>query len=319
MSKALKRVSMAYLEIYDSSSLNQKKSLAIGLSHGDFNVGDEIYIVSKSDILKGKLYLIKINDVVNNSCSYGEYVCFIVNMKESWVLNFSKYKKHINEFNEVYYQAYVTNKLSEIELLKGKILEPEDIIQNVRDEIKNTFNLYENILTRKYNQLSYVDEYDELNITRFEKEAKRFISSKLGYTNDKLMFASLYLIELVNSVDLNAVNDDFKKIKSPYEYEDFCANLLNKNGWKIIPTAKSGDQGADVLAEKDDIRIVIQCKMYNNPVGNKSVQEVYSAKGFYEADLAFVVTNSTYTKSAQTLAGSLNILLLHHDDLSAIK
>ena len=64
-----------------------------------------------------------------------------------------------------------------------------------------------------------------------------------------------------------------------------------------------------------EVRVAIQCKKYGSPVGNKSVQEAYSAKAFYECDHAAVVTNSTFTKSARQAADSMGVLLLHHEEL----
>ena len=55
--------------------------------------------------------------------------------------------------------------------------------------------------------------------------------------------------------------------------------------------------------------------MYGQPVGNKAVQEVFSAKGYYECDLAAVVTNSSFTKSAMQLASSLDVHLLHDSEI----
>lgn len=68
--------------------------------------------------------------------------------------------------------------------------------------------------------------------------------------------------------------------------------------------------GADVIAYKDNIKYVIQVKFYNNPVGNKAVQEVVGAIGMYKANKGIVVTNSTFTPSAVELAQANNIELV---------
>ncbi len=81
----------------------------------------------------------------------------------------------------------------------------------------------------------------------------------------------------------------------------------------------SGDQGADVIAERGGRRAVIQCKRYQSPVGNKAVQEAYAAARFQDAGYAVVVTNSIFTKSARQLANKNGILLMHHDDLSSLE
>lgn len=68
--------------------------------------------------------------------------------------------------------------------------------------------------------------------------------------------------------------------------------------------------GADIIAHKDNEKYVIQVKFYNNPVGNKAVQEVAGAIGMYKADKGIVVTNSTFTNSAIELAEANNIELV---------
>ncbi len=80
-------------------------------------------------------------------------------------------------------------------------------------------------------------------------------------------------------------------------------------------TAVTGDQGADVLAERNGVRLVLQCKLYNQPVGNKAVQEVYAARNFQGCDIAAVVSNAAFTPSARQIAATTGVHLLHHDQL----
>ncbi|MDA9076218.1 restriction endonuclease [Burkholderiaceae bacterium] len=104
---------------------------------------------------------------------------------------------------------------------------------------------------------------------------------------------------------------------TPIEYEIHCKNLLIKAGWRAISTPKSGDQGADVICISGSHKLVVQCKLYSQPVGNSAVQEVISARIFYEADLAAVVTNVGFTSSAKTLALKADVALLNDSMLEA--
>jgi restriction system protein len=61
--------------------------------------------------------------------------------------------------------------------------------------------------------------------------------------------------------------------------------------------------------------LILQCKLWNAPVGNKAVQEIAAAKSHYFAKGAAVVSNQSYTPSARVLAKSNGVLLLHHTDL----
>jgi len=102
------------------------------------------------------------------------------------------------------------------------------------------------------------------------------------------------------------------------EYEHAIAKAINlySDGWNAEATKASGDQGLDILARHPSgITVAIQAKLYSSPVGNKAVQEVISAMGFYKTNFAAVVTNNKYTESAKQLAASHSIELLHHNSI----
>ena len=102
---------------------------------------------------------------------------------------------------------------------------------------------------------------------------------------------------------------------SPLEYEQYCLSQMRLEGWRGESTPTTSDQGADVICDYGDIRAVIQCKLYGQPVGNKAVQEVIAARIYYEANVAAVVTNSSFTKSAMLLAEKSMVTLLHDTEL----
>jgi len=106
-------------------------------------------------------------------------------------------------------------------------------------------------------------------------------------------------------------NDQDLLAMTPIEFETFVANMLKAKGFTSVRgTPVTGDQGADLIAEKDGRTIIIQAKRYQRPVGNKAVQEVIAARTFYKGDEAWVVTNSTFTPAAVALAQSASVRLV---------
>lgn len=104
------------------------------------------------------------------------------------------------------------------------------------------------------------------------------------------------------------------------EFEYYCANLLKRNGFvNISVTPGTGDQGVDVLAEKDGIKYAIQCKCYSSPLGNTSVQEVNAGKAFYNCHVGVVMTNSIFTSSAKQLAEATGVLLWDKEKISSLE
>jgi HJR/Mrr/RecB family endonuclease len=104
---------------------------------------------------------------------------------------------------------------------------------------------------------------------------------------------------------------------SGIEFESFLVRVLTENGFSDIRgTPATGDQGADLIAKKDGKTIIIQAKRHDAAVGNKAVQEVTAAVRFYSGDEGWVITNSSFTKSAKDLAQKAGVRLIDGRDLS---
>ncbi|WP_322890045.1 MULTISPECIES: restriction endonuclease [unclassified Yoonia] len=104
---------------------------------------------------------------------------------------------------------------------------------------------------------------------------------------------------------------------TPLGFEVLCVEKLAEAGWDARTTKNSGDQGADIVATFEDETLVVQCKLYGRPVGNKAVQEIAAARDHYRADYAAVVTNSTFTRAANDLAASTGVKLVTYVDVAS--
>jgi len=100
-----------------------------------------------------------------------------------------------------------------------------------------------------------------------------------------------------------------------HEFEDWVADNLTRFGWSCSKTPGGGDQGIDVIAVKDGLRMGIQCKLYSQAVGNKAVQEALSGVQYYGLDRAVVLSNAPFTASAKALAEAANVLLVSHHEI----
>ncbi|GJE17850.1 restriction endonuclease [Methylobacterium marchantiae] len=127
------------------------------------------------------------------------------------------------------------------------------------------------------------------------------------------------VLDIIDDVALSVdLPDDAEVPDDGIAYERFCAEALREAGWSARPTKASGDQGADVVAERAGIRLVLQCKRYTKPVGNAAVQEAAAAARYWQADMAAVVSNAGFTPAARKLSGATGVLLLHHDALRSL-
>lgn len=99
------------------------------------------------------------------------------------------------------------------------------------------------------------------------------------------------------------------------EFEHFVCELYSKMGYKAEVTKQSGDQGLDVVAERNGIKVGIQAKCYSGTVGNAAVQEAVAGKNYYHCDKVVVATNNFFTPSAIELAQANDVILWNRDIL----
>ena len=109
--------------------------------------------------------------------------------------------------------------------------------------------------------------------------------------------------------DLNTITIDDIDLMNGVEFEQFISQLFVKQGYTTEITKQSGDQGIDVICEKNSIKIGIQAKCYTGTVGNAAVQEAVAGKKYYRLDKVMVITNSVFSNSAIELANSNDVVL----------
>jgi hypothetical protein len=111
-----------------------------------------------------------------------------------------------------------------------------------------------------------------------------------------------------------------KRVTTGTEYEKWCASYLSRHGFhQITLTKATGDQGIDIIAVRHHKKYGIQCKFYDSPVGNSSVQEAYAGAAFYGCDQPAVMTNTVFTRGARQLAEETDVLLWPQKDPAAEK
>ena len=107
--------------------------------------------------------------------------------------------------------------------------------------------------------------------------------------------------------------------KKGLKFENLCFQKLRAQGWEVKQTPVSGDQGVDLIASMNDLRLCIQCKDHQKAIGNKAVQEVYAGKKYWLGTHAILISRSGFTKSAQKLAASSGVILINEFEIENIK
>ncbi|MFJ7780662.1 restriction endonuclease [Streptomyces yangpuensis] len=105
-------------------------------------------------------------------------------------------------------------------------------------------------------------------------------------------------------------------------FEHTVAALCARDGCTSVEVVGgAGDLGADVLATTaDGRRVVLQCKHYaeDNRVGSQDLQRFGgTCFAVHEADVAVIVTTSSFTAPAAEYAGTCGIVLVDGEALAA--
>jgi restriction system protein len=191
---------------------------------------------------------------------------------------------------------------------------------NVRRKTMEVVQLHERELGRRHLQLVRPAAYGLIDWVPWLKERNYFCDALIRQrlTPNETRFLKIAKAEIDRQAQLAReileITNPEASI-SPFQFEAHCSRLLERAGWKSRTTIGTGDQGADILAERNGVLFVFQCKLYGSPVGNKAVQEAYAAQKHYRAVGSAVVTNNQYTRSAWELAATTGVFLLHYSDL----
>jgi restriction system protein len=177
------------------------------------------------------------------------------------------------------------------------------------------------------NKSAYVDDYGKKNFSKWhDKEIPYFIENHIypELNQDELLNIYLFLDEIFKEIEQRVKRVKIKPIgyhpkMNGFEFEDFCAEILKKSGWKVEKTKPGADQGIDLIIRKKNYTIGVQCKKYARPVGNKAVQQVKAGIVHYNLNDGIVLANNAFTKSAIELAQSTGIGLVHYLDVKKIE
>jgi restriction system protein len=112
---------------------------------------------------------------------------------------------------------------------------------------------------------------------------------------------------------------NFNKSMTGFDYENYCAQILEKAGWKVQKTASGPDQGIDLIINLNSLKYGVKCKKYSRPIGNKAVQEVKAGISHYGLTKGIVIGSSTFTASAKSLAKTNGVKLIHHSQIDELK
>ena len=147
------------------------------------------------------------------------------------------------------------------------------------------------------------------------------IGAKRNLENEDwfIFIASQIEKSCLNAIKNKTLDNKSQNYKKGIIFENYCMEILKENGWKVKATPNTGDQGVDLIASIDNLRICIQCKNHKKAVGNAAVQEISAGKLYWKGSHAVLVSKSGFTKSAQKLARANKVKLLNDFELKDLE
>lgn len=159
------------------------------------------------------------------------------------------------------------------------------------------------------------------------------IPTTLQNVGEKEMFEELIKDNLENIENKKTPSISFEQLKtlSPYEFESLTAVLHKYQGYKVIQTAKSQNEGINVIAIKEKTIVLIRCEhiISATPVDNGFIDEILQAKNYYERNVlsedyrnysfeSVLVTNGHLLRETQKKAQERGIKVIEGKDIKDI-
>ena len=185
---------------------------------------------------------------------------------------------------------------------------PKEFANKKTAEINTAYEvLIDPIQRRKYDS-SLENENSNRSTSFTDKSTDQ--SKRGSHNNEGSNYTPNHKSHTSYSKKTQRTNSSQKSRNSGVAFKNACAQFLQKEGFNNIRlTPITGNQGIDILATKKGLLYGFQCKEFTSPVGNRAVQEVLAGKVYYNCDMAVVLTNSIFTKSAEELASKSNVVL----------
>lgn len=240
-------------------------------------------------------------------------------------LSFCEDAPSLNLFVHWYDQA-IADLAKMVSLVKANFnFNPTYRLKTLRDEYQ--LHLCDAIVRIKEETLSEIDGKYK-NSREFQEKALTEFCDDIGFVRSRFSpgtadVADKAISDIEKHLGINQHPEETSAHLSLWDNIDFmdghrfeywCADVLRKIGFcNVEVTRGSGDQGVDVLAEKDGVKYAIQCKCYTSDLGNKPVQEVNTGKTIYRCQVGVVMTNRYFTQGAKDAAEATGILLWDRD------
>jgi SNF2 family DNA or RNA helicase/HJR/Mrr/RecB family endonuclease len=110
---------------------------------------------------------------------------------------------------------------------------------------------------------------------------------------------------------------------NPNLFEAAIATLYKQQGFEVHLTPYSNDKGVDIVVLRNGENYLLQAKKTISLVGKEAIQEVYTAKNYYEGKYneifkLIAISNNNFSANATMLAQKNGVILINRNELIAM-
>lgn len=178
--------------------------------------------------------------------------------------------------------------------------------------------------TVKINEYKYILGYIFIVLVIFGKIPNLFVSVFLGllfipvlmffikdHTSQIQRKFKEYVQDFVAYINWQQkLKRDFWLNLNGHQFEKELANLYRTLGYVTQVTKGSGDNGVDIILEKDKEKILVQCKAHKKPIGPAIARELYGTMHSFNVKKGIIASLGGFSKGVYKFVANKDIQLI---------
>lgn len=116
-------------------------------------------------------------------------------------------------------------------------------------------------------------------------------------------------------LNYNRTQEEFWYSLNGFEFEKKIGQLFTSKGYEVKYTPLTNDGGIDLILNKNNLVVIVQCKAHKTPISPSAVRDLYGTLVSYKANSALLISTSGFTKGVIKFVQNKPIKLMTLKDI----